>query len=224
MADELNSGELFTDIRKAMRLLYEYQRRVQGTVFEIKSLLNLNPTGRIGINKLFSDSPTMRKSRYGQFHLRPGCWAWDYLFPMAMEYYLGERETADGNRSCCLSVIQATDTGYFEARRQNTSPNPIDTQTFYDVDQSKTIALFVMELKAKESDWDAERWTRERMNADLETWLNAPDDTIFYKTGDGNHFIVVKKEWSELMSKEQIAKVLAVVRQQVLDKTGYSIY
>lgn len=224
MADELNSGELFTDIRKAMRLLYEYQRRVQGTVFEIKSLLNLSPTGRIGINKLFSDPPTQSKSRYGQFQLWPGFWAWDYLFPMAMEYYLGERETADGNGSFCLSVIQATDTGFFDARRQGSSPDPIDTKTFRDADLSKTVALFVMELKTKESDWDAVRWTRDRMNADLETWLNAPDDTIFYETGDGNHFIVVKKEWFELISKEQIASVLADICQRVSDKTGYSIY
>lgn len=41
-----NAEELFLNVRKSIRLLYDYQHRVQGTMFYIKQLLNLNPSSR----------------------------------------------------------------------------------------------------------------------------------------------------------------------------------
>lgn len=60
--------ELFVNIRKSIRLLYEYQRRIQGTMFHIKSVLNLSPAGRIEVNKLFSRAPRLSKD-YGETQL-----------------------------------------------------------------------------------------------------------------------------------------------------------
>lgn len=91
MEDINTPNELFINIRKSIRLLYEYQKRMQGTVFHIKSILNLSPAGRIEVNKLYSRTPRLSKE-YGETQLSRNNWAWDYLYPMAMEYHLGEKK------------------------------------------------------------------------------------------------------------------------------------
>lgn len=101
-----SAQNLFLNVRKSIRLLYEYQKRMQGTMFHIKSVLNLSPAGRIEINKLFSRAPRISKD-YGETQLSDGNWAWDYLYPMAMEYYLGEKKLKD--KDFRLSIIQVTD-------------------------------------------------------------------------------------------------------------------
>ena len=83
--------DLFENIRKSVRLLYEYQKRMQGTMFHIKSILNLSPAGRIEVNKLYSRAPRLSKE-YGETQLSRGNWAWDYIYPMVMEYHLGEKK------------------------------------------------------------------------------------------------------------------------------------
>ena len=76
MEDINTPQDLFENIRKSVRLLYEYQKRMQGTMFHIKSILNLSPAGRIEVNKLYSRAPRLSKE-YGETQLSRGNWAWD---------------------------------------------------------------------------------------------------------------------------------------------------
>ena len=100
--------ELFANVRKSIRLLFEYQKRMQGTMFHIKSVLNLSPAGRIEVNKLFSRAPRVSKD-YGETQLSDGNWAWDYLYPMAMEYYLGEKKIENYDFACLLFKLRMMD-------------------------------------------------------------------------------------------------------------------
>lgn len=222
MENKVNTAEeLFLNVRKSIRLLYEYQRRIQGMMFHIKSHLKLSPSGRIEINKLFSNPPRGSQC-YGQFQLLPDHWAWDFLFPMAMEYYLGDKQTADNNHSFGISVIVITDDGFFKAAKEGRAAKKEDTGTYANVGLSDTIALFVMEIARKGADW-AGRWTRNDMENSLERWLNDSRDMIADKTKSGNDFIVLRFKLSELVTKENIEDALDAIRREVKTHTGYII-
>lgn len=211
-----SSQDLFLNIRKSIRLLYEYQKRMQGTMFHIKSVLNLSPAGRIEINKLFSRAPRASKE-YGETQLADGNWAWDYIYPMAMEYYLGEKKLKDVD--FCLSAIQVTDDGYYKAKQQNLSPNRLDTYSFCPPEESDSLVLFVMEVKSRKSSW-AKRWQRDKMEENLNKWMmdcrNVIDDT----TRQGNHFIVMKFPIIELLNDISISKVVDKIDSHVQSLTG----
>lgn len=218
--ENINSAqELFLNIRKSIRLLYEYQKRMQGTMFHIKSVLNLSPAGRIEINKLFSRAPRASKD-YGETQLSDGNWAWDYIYPMSMEYYLGDKKLKDADFR--LSAIQVTDDGYYKARQQNLSPNRLDTHTFCPPEESNSIVLFVMEIKNRNSSW-AKRWQRDKMEENLNVWMVDSDSVIDDATKSGNQFIVMKVPISELMTDVSIAKVLDKVNHHIQEITCQTI-
>ncbi len=217
-----NVDKLFLNVRKSIRLLYDYQHRVQGTMFYIKSLLNLSTVdNRIEINKLFSD-PIHGSNNYGQFRLHSGNWAWDFLFPMAMEYHLGRRDIKEDNHQFKLSVIVVTDDGFFKAIKQGSNAKKEKTETFAAVDASDTMVLFVIEIK-QAGEW-AKRWSRDSMESSLGKWLNDDENTISDKTKAGNDFIVMKFKLSELVTKDNINIVLNKMSNKIKDITGCTVY
>ena len=44
----------------------------------------------------------------------PGMWAWDYLYSYLFEYYIYS-DTLDDDSGIMLSVVQYTDTGFFDS-------------------------------------------------------------------------------------------------------------
>ena len=218
--ENINSAqELFLNIRKSIRLLYEYQKRMQGTMFHIKSVLNLSPTGRIEINKLYSLAARASKD-YGETQLSKDNWAWDYIYPMAMEYHLGEKKMKDAD--FCLSAIQVTDDGYYKATQQNLSPNQLDTYTYCLAEKSNSVVLFVMEIKDRKSPW-AKRWQRDKMEENLNKWMVNSHSVIDDTTRHGNHFIVMKFLTSQLLNDAAIGNVLSSINNKVFELTGVTI-
>lgn len=218
MERSLDEKELFVNIRKSIRLLYEYQKRMQGTMFHIKSVLKLSPAGKIGVNKLFSYAPRISRKFYGETQLSIENWAWDYLYPMSMEYYLGKREIEVGEFR--LSVIQVTDDGYYKAKKLNKVE--IDTYTFSSPEESDSIVLFVFELKGIGTDW-AKRWNREDMNKNLNKWITDDNYIIDDKTSAGNHFVVMKYPICRLLSKDLIDNVIAEVNKHIQELTNNTV-
>lgn len=215
-----NAKELFLNVRKSIRLLYEYQHRVQGTMFHIKQCLNLSPSDRIEINPLFSNLPEKSK-QYGQLKLSHGKWAWDFLLIMAMEYHLGEKNLAK-KHWLGMSVIVVTDDGFFKAIKRNHDAKKEKTETFADVGSSDTVVLFVMEIK--QAGEGAKRWNHKSMETSLGKWLNDNRDTISDKTEAGNDFIIMKFRLSELVTKENIDHVLNEISNRIKNITGYTVY
>lgn len=215
--------DLFENIRKSVRLLYEYQKRMQGTMFHIKSILNLSPAGRIEVNKLYSRAPRLSKE-YGETQLSRGNWAWDYIYPMVMEYHLGEKKI---NKSVFrLSVIQVTDDGYYKAKNQELPVDRLDTYTYSAPERSDSVLLFVMEIRSNDSSW-AKRWKRGIMERNLNRWMEEiikdSKTTIDDKTKQENHFIVMKFSLIELLSDSSIGNVLSKINQHVEKVSGIKI-
>ena len=90
------------DVRKAYRLLYDYQRVVLDTVDYIGNQFGLKYIG--GWPKFSGPAP-----RNGGGKLT--CWSWDWLNMVLYDFHFAEKS---GDEDCLrLSVLLISDTGYF---------------------------------------------------------------------------------------------------------------
>ena len=141
-----NLSEALLDVRRAHRILYAYQRRMLDLAHFIQSKLDM-PEFR-GF-KHFSNpiyGPSKGHSRLNIWH---DMWAWDYLYSYLFEYYLGEKETSDKLHDYKLSLIQYSDTGYFDQERAEKRK----ISGFGSEEESGSKLLFFLEYKSKDSEW-----------------------------------------------------------------------
>ena len=131
------------DVRKAHRLIYAYQHRMLDLVYFIKTKLDF-PS--FLAEKRFSRD--IRKKRDGYLEVFNDMWAWDFLYSYNFEYYLGEIELEDKSL-CALSVIQYSDTGYFDTETSSRT----DINSFADEEESSTKLLFLLEVVPKGKKW-----------------------------------------------------------------------
>jgi len=138
------------EVRKAHRLIYEYQRRMQDLSWFIKNKLGFNKSKSIfeGYTR-FSESLSNREGNNVS-----GKSPWDWLYSYVYENFLGYQE---GNaHTLGLSVIQITDTGYYAKKGATKS----DLSTFLPAEESDTRLMFYMVKREDESketnmDWKA---------------------------------------------------------------------
>ena len=80
-------------------------------------------------------------------------WAWDYLYSYLFEYHLGEQKTSDEEYEYKLSLIQYSDTGYFD-REEEEEATRLELEKFKPEDKSSSKLLFFLEYKSKDSEWE----------------------------------------------------------------------
>lgn len=139
-----NLSNALLDVRRAHRILYAYQRRMSDLAYFIKCKLKM-PDFR-GF-KHFS-RPISKNSGY--LTIRHDMWAWDYLYSYLFEYYLGKKEAGDKQHNYKLSLIQYSDTGYFDQDGQSRCR----ISGFGSEDKSSSKLLFFLEYKPKDSKWE----------------------------------------------------------------------
>ena len=139
-----NLSKALLDVRRAHRILYAYQRRMSNLAYFIKCKLKM-PKFR-GF-KHFS-RPISKNSGY--LTIWHDMWAWDYLYSYLFEYYLGEKEAGDKLHNYKLSLIQYSDTGYFDQDGQKRGR----ISEFGSEGESSSKLLFFLEYKSKDSEWE----------------------------------------------------------------------
>ncbi|QRY60526.1 hypothetical protein BCY89_26630 [Sphingobacterium siyangense] len=130
------------DVRKAHRLIFKYQEKMLDLMNYIKSRLDFPEF--IG-KKHFSNSVGAKRSGSGMQRIWHNMWAWDFVYPYVYEYYLGDLPLE--NYDCNLSLIQYSDTGYFDQNNQEVTR--IDVEKFVDEEQSVSKILFVLQAVPK---------------------------------------------------------------------------
>lgn len=147
------------NVRRAHRILYAYQRRMSDLAHFIKCQLKM-PDFR-GF-KHFS-RPISKNSGY--LTIRHDMWAWDYLYSYLFEYYLGEQKTIDEAYEYKLSLIQYSDTGYFDKEEEATRAETkktfkpeedprLELEKFKPEKESSSKLLFFLEYKPKDKNWE----------------------------------------------------------------------
>lgn len=142
-----NLSNALLDVRRAHRILYAYQRRMLDLVHFIQSKLDMREFRGI---KHFSKPIYGRSIGHTPLNIWPTMWAWDYLYSYLFEYYLGEKEAGDKLHNYKLSLIQYSDTGYFDQDGQKRGR----ISEFGSEEESSSKLLFFLEYKSKDSEWE----------------------------------------------------------------------
>ena len=135
------------EVRKAHRLVYSYQERMLSLVKFIRAHLNGNNLAGV---KHFSN-PISKVQGREELKIVNEMWAWDFLYSYVFEYYIGGDTLPDGS-SYNLSIVQYTDTGFFDSDIEDRC----DLSNFEDPALASSKLLFIMEHipKGKKAYWD----------------------------------------------------------------------
>lgn len=109
----ISLSDALYNIRKAHRLIYSYEECMIGLVKFISQKLGFG--GQITSGKKLFSSPIEGENYNEKLKLNKNeLAAWDFIYTYAFEYYIGRIDYADG-RCYGLSVLQYTDTGFYES-------------------------------------------------------------------------------------------------------------
>ncbi|WP_418892894.1 hypothetical protein [Limibacterium fermenti] len=139
--EEFNNA--LCDVRKAYRLIYSYQSRMLDLAYFIKSKLDF--PSFLGF-KHYSE-PIVQK-RNGELRIWNNMWAWDFLYSYMFEYDF-ENVLMENGEEYGLSIIQYSDTGFFESN----GIDRLDIDSFAKEDESGSKLLFILEVKPKKKEW-----------------------------------------------------------------------
>ena len=165
------------EVRKAHRLVFSYQERMLSLVNFIKAHLDGN---RLSGVKHFSD-PIKKKAGSAELTLPPGMWAWDYLYSYLFEYFIYE-ETLDDDSGIMLSVVQYTDTGFFDSK----TDDKLDVAGFVEPEKSISKLMFIMEHtpKGRKAVWQNREASRPSIENKKYASAKHKSDVI-YPNGEG---------------------------------------
>ena len=145
------------DVRKAHRLIYEYQRKMLDLTFLINERLGFHDYGG---NMLFCNCNPISTSRYPYYNLN--IWndtcAWSFLNSYVFEYYFGNKNDTPNIQ---MSIVQVSDTGYFD----NDTDKSHELSTFASEEKSVSKLIFVVEKKdrRKKFAWNDGNWIKEKV-------------------------------------------------------------
>ena len=142
-----NLSNALLDVRRAHRILYAYQRRMSDLAYFIKCKLGMPDFYGF---KHFSNPIYGRSKGHSRLNIWHDMWAWDYLYSFLFEYYLGVQKTSDEVYEYKFSLIQYSDTGYFDRDGQRRCR----ISEFGSEKESSSKLLFFLEYKSKDSEWE----------------------------------------------------------------------
>lgn len=124
------------EVRKAYRLLYNYQDRLLDLVSFIGGKYGFSYSG--GYSKFSNVTPRDGKGTLTN-------WAWDWLNLYFYEFYFQQKANRKSGSTIYFSVFIVNDSGFFDARDggDDRKTSKIDTSTFKSVEESKSELIFV---------------------------------------------------------------------------------
>jgi len=135
-------------------------------------------------------------------------WAWDYLYSYLFEYYLGEKEAGDKLHNYKLSLIQYSDTGYFDQDGQKRGR----ISEFGSEEESSSKLLFFLEYKSKDSEWVWKDGSyMERIVLDKKVGSKEHEKDVRYTSADGKQ-ILCSFPLERFINMEATLKVLGEFR------------
>lgn len=203
-----------TDVRKAHRLLYQYQKRVLDIVYYIREKYDMPEF--VGAKRFSNPIGKTRrcKDEYENVNLNVfrDMWAWDFLYSFEFEYYLGCKNT--DSRQISISVLQISDSGFYESDILNKSKTNISS--FKDIESSSSCLILVCETvnvikkKVKEYWWKIDEAV-ESIFAGQEIYERA--------TNDDNYFIAIKYNLSSFSDQSSADRIIKNFSTYVENKT-----
>lgn len=134
----------FCEVRKAHRLIYEYQQRMKDLCWFIRVKLGFNENWGY---KRFSEV-TNNDKKIEQNKL-----SWDWIYTYVYEYFIGYQKVGE-EKILGLSIIQVSDTGCYKDGKRN-----FNLSNFPSAEESDSRLMFYLTIKpndAQDMDWRAD--------------------------------------------------------------------
>lgn len=160
--------DALTDVRRAFRLLHDYQRLAMDAAAYIGRQLGLPYAG--GWHKY---TPANRQTpRDGGGHL--GLSAWDWLSMMLYEFHF-QQPLPDGGK-LLFSILLISDTGFFMGDQGSDGIGAV--AKYAPAEKSRTCIAFLASTNVKAWQGPGFVWDREQMRVFIETGGNLPEDYV----------------------------------------------
>lgn len=184
-----NINSTLVDVRKAYRLLFDFQSRIMDLVSFIGGTYAFEYDG--GHIKFSNIAPSN-----GKGSLKDS--AWRFLPMYFYDFHFKQRKI--NNNNIYFSVFLIADTGYFENLKDNL-PNKKDVDTFHSVEESKTKLLFV----AGKNKWGNSSLNDQNWN-NIEFTLQ--DSGIDIKDVDGGIMIFKSYELNNFLDEDKAMETM----------------
>lgn len=214
----INKRELqdaLCDVRKAHRLLYEYQDRIVKLMSYIKDKYAM--TEMCG-NKFFSSPISVKRRGYAPLDVFSHMWAWDFLYSYMFEFYMG-RPKRDG-KYFCFSVIQVSDSGFFDSREDVKIKE--DTNTFKSAEESSSYLIFVFESIMDENSkfsWDGFDF----LNRKVVNFLESGKSDYLQQTNENNYFVLQKYKIEDFIDNASTDMILSQFDKKIKELTNINL-
>lgn len=218
--------EAMLSVRNAHRLLYAYQRRIMDTAKYMQTKLGIT-SPLSGNSVLFAPIKKVGYShKYGQQKLED-IWAWDFIPSLCYEYYLRRKNV--GKYYCRTSLIQVSDSGYFESSIENKHLCSLDT---YNCTEDSSTDFFIFFEAALQDDEERIWSSREFVLPTIEHYykgeLNGCDckacsEYIVRSGKNGSLFLMRKYSASHLANEQSVDKILSDLDEQLREALKISI-
>lgn len=178
-----NLAEALCEVRKAHRLIFSYQERMLSLIRFIRNKLDFN-TDFSGV-KHFSNIIHKYNGR-DELNVYDRMWAWDFIYSYVFEYYVGSIKK--DKSEIYLSIIQYTDTGYFDSN----CDSRINIDSFESSEKSVSKLLFFMEYKPVKCKllWEYFDYT-EQFVLNKEYASKEHKETVLFPKGEGKNRILM---------------------------------
>jgi hypothetical protein len=148
--DKNRLDEAFVDVRKAYRLLANYQKRVRDLAGFIGEKLGFRFSSAY---PMFSGgSPNKEKES------DLNRWSWDWLVMYFYQFHFGKKMV--GSQELEFAIFVQADTGYFESQLELSFGERQFSEKFKDPNDSKTLIHLVVGYKK----WNGTPWWTEEFN------------------------------------------------------------
>ncbi len=215
--------QMMIDVRKAHRLIYQFQDRMLQLMKLIANTYDLsNPAGR----KRFSNPVSImrRGSDYPEANLKVyDKWAWDMLYTYEFEYYFGK--SIRNNIAGCLSIFQIADNGYYLAdgcfREQKQTDDHIskkEIKNYWPSEQSASYLLFSFECFPESQ----HRYYFKHPKESVVSLFGGKSDFLFQKH-NGNVLIAKRYCIEEFFTRTSINDILKEFADLVKEYSKFSL-
>lgn len=128
---ESNIVKALSEVRKAYRLLFDYQSRILDLMSFIERKIQFNFQSGWPLYSEASPKP-------GKIYLDQ--WSWDWLNMYYYQFYFGEKKTNEN--TIYFGIVHMADSGFFE--NKNNHDEKINLKKYKKVEESKSKLIFVI--------------------------------------------------------------------------------
>ena len=200
--------DILTEVRKAYRLLFDYQTKLLALVKYIGGKYGYNYNG--GYPKFSNNQP-----RQGRGNLDD--WAWDWLNLYFHEFHFGSKKI-DVNTKMYFSLFILNDDGYFLAcQKEQQNVGRVNPNKFEKPESSNSKLIFVVGLNC----WTGKayfadiNWCNQRFTIEEKGIHEDENGKMFYKTYPLENFFEENNAIVQLADFERECQAIGIPFKQI---------